>query len=176
VTETGTYTPTFSQAQVLNAMQQAEKSGGALNGNLLRDYNYYMYGDPEYSTASNAASSAATYSAPAAQVSYNNGGLGREEVEAIQRAYGLDDDGYWGPNSQKMTGYASAAEAAQHMPSGRTMDQGTFSREMQTIMSYLSQGMDAKAEDRINRIWSQLSAEQRAQAEAALAKNGVAMG
>ena len=37
------YTPTFSQAQVLSAAAK-----GALSGNLLRDYNWYLYGDPDY--------------------------------------------------------------------------------------------------------------------------------
>ena len=43
VEEPPAYTPTFTQAQVLNAAKQ-----GYLPGNMLRDYNYYVYGDPDY--------------------------------------------------------------------------------------------------------------------------------
>lgn len=109
---TNSYTPTWSQAQVLNAAQAAAKSGEALSGSMLRDYNYYMYGDPEYS-GERAASTSSAYapSAGTSRVSYNNGGLTNAEVAQIQSAFGLDADGYWGPNSQKNTGYASAAEA-----------------------------------------------------------------
>ncbi len=41
--QTGGYTPTFSQAQVLDAANR-----GKLTGQLLRDYIYYVYGDPDY--------------------------------------------------------------------------------------------------------------------------------
>ena len=37
------YTPTFSQSQVYDAAKR-----GLLTGNMLRDYNWYVYGDPDY--------------------------------------------------------------------------------------------------------------------------------
>ena len=41
--ETSAYKPTFTQAQVYDAVKR-----GLLTGNMLRDYNYYFYGDPDY--------------------------------------------------------------------------------------------------------------------------------
>ena len=109
---TGTYSPTFSAAQVLNAANTAAKSGASLSGNMLRDYNYYMYGDPDYGAALSMPSApSASGGTRGGGVSYNNGGLDNGTVAEIQRAYGLDDDGFWGPNSQRLSGYASAAEA-----------------------------------------------------------------
>ncbi len=63
--ETG-YAPTFSQAQVLAEADYARKHGERLTGTLLRDYNYYVYGDPNYGgsagTAAYAPSSGGTSS------------------------------------------------------------------------------------------------------------------
>ena len=46
--ETAGYTPTFSQSQVLSEVEKARRNGTPLTGNLLRDYNYYFFGDPDY--------------------------------------------------------------------------------------------------------------------------------
>jgi len=53
--ETAAYKPTFTQAQVLSAAQNAAKTGEQLTGNLLRDFNYYQYGDPNYGTGDTSA-------------------------------------------------------------------------------------------------------------------------
>lgn len=40
------YAPTFTQAQVIAAKKDADSRGTQLTGNMLRDYYYYFYGDP----------------------------------------------------------------------------------------------------------------------------------
>lgn len=46
--EANAYKPTFTAAQVISEANNAAKNGTQLMGNMLRDYNYYMYGDPNY--------------------------------------------------------------------------------------------------------------------------------
>ncbi len=43
------YVPTFTTAQVMDAYNRALKTGRRLPGNMLRDYYFYVYGDPDYS-------------------------------------------------------------------------------------------------------------------------------
>jgi len=54
------YTPTFTQSQVYDAAKR-----GLLSGNMLRDYNWYVYGDPNYGA-----------NAPAASIGVRSGGSG----------------------------------------------------------------------------------------------------
>ena len=47
-TDSDTYEPGFTRAQVLDALYRAQRNGQTLTGNLLRDYNYYIHNDPDY--------------------------------------------------------------------------------------------------------------------------------
>lgn len=49
--EAAAYQPTFTAAQVTSAKQNADKNGTALEGNMLRDYYYYYFGNPDYGSA-----------------------------------------------------------------------------------------------------------------------------
>lgn len=136
--ESGAYEPGFTRAQVLDAFNRAQRNGQTLTGNLLRDYNFYIHGDPDYSDTG-----AQTYGVSPARAAANT-------PKALKNEYPKDDDSEWS-----------------------TLSTGDFNREMQTIMAYLGQGRDAQAENRINYIWERLSEDQKAQARAALQKNGI---
>lgn len=106
-----TYTPGFSRAQVMDAYNRAAKAGTSLTGNLLRDYNYYLYGDPDYLGAATSIQSSAAPSRTGGGVSYDNGGYSREEIRQLQALLGVTQDGYYGPETRKAAGGMSAAEA-----------------------------------------------------------------
>ena len=119
------YVPGFSRAQVLDAFNRAQKNGQALTGNLLRDYNYYIHNDPDYSGGGSAysgtggTSSAIRLPADTTRKSYDNGGYSTTQVKELQRwlkqqGYNIDADGYWGPESKSAT-RMSVAEAMARM-------------------------------------------------------------
>lgn len=122
------YKPTFTAAQVIAAKKEADRTGTQLAGNMLRDYNYYFFGDDGSSRASDDYMAALTGGAVAGAggntpastggVGYNNGGLDGEVVRQVQRYFGLDADGYWGPRSQSETGFSNAQEAYNAMTAG----------------------------------------------------------
>ena len=112
------YAPTFTPAQVLDQKNRLDKQGTPMTGNLLRDYNWYFYGDPDYGAAAAAEPAAAAGTAGTGGARYDNAGLGRDEVRAAQRAWNarhpgaqLAVDGYWGPDSRGKTGYPNARAA-----------------------------------------------------------------
>lgn len=113
--EAAAYKPTFTVAQIQSEIKNAQKAGVTPSANVLRDYEYY-YGEPYGGVATltggssgGSGSSAGTRGTTGSV--YNNGGLDSATVKQIQSYFGLDADGYWGPNSQSTTGYANAAEA-----------------------------------------------------------------
>lgn len=138
--EANAYKPTFTAAQVKSAYDNfVNGKGPALEGNMLRDFYYYYYGDPDYGSATGASampgSTAEQVQAaltggggggnPTPSVSYNNGGLTTGEVYAIQQEWNrqhpdrpIAEDGYWGPNSQSVTGAPDAATARTRLASG----------------------------------------------------------
>ncbi|MBE7005031.1 MAG: hypothetical protein E7425_12295 [Ruminococcaceae bacterium] len=115
--EPETYTPTFTVAQLQKELDFARKNGTALSPTAARDYEYY-YGAPYGGTASQSGGTQTS--------TYNNGGLSRTEVKNVQRVWNAANpdrqiavDGYWGPNSQSVTGYADAASARQGLAQTR---------------------------------------------------------
>jgi hypothetical protein len=114
LTETGEpeYSPTFSMAQLITERDYLSKHPEATpSPTFLRDYEYY-YGAPYGggSTQSGTVQSGGT--------SYNNGGLTREQVKTVQSAWNaahpeaqIAVDGFWGPNSQRVTQFLDAASA-----------------------------------------------------------------
>ena len=137
--EANAYKPTFTAAQVKSAYDNyVNGKGPALEGNMQRDFYYYYYGDPDYGSATGASampgSTAEQVQAaftgggggnPTPSVSYNNGGLTTGEVLAIQQEWNrqhpdrpIAEDGYWGPNSQSVTGASDAATARTRLASG----------------------------------------------------------
>lgn len=115
-TDSSTYTPGFTRAQVMDAYNRAVKAGTSLSGNLLRDYNYYLYGDPDYTGVATSIQSSAAPAAKTGGVSYNNGGYTNKQIHDLQawlqtQGINIDADGYWGPASKKAMGGKTAAEA-----------------------------------------------------------------
>ena len=109
------YTPTFSVAQLQKEVEYARKHGTALSPTAAKDYEYY-YGAPYggYSGVSSGVSG----SVSGVSSGYDNGGLSNEDVKAVQRAWNaahpdqkIAVDGYWGPNSQSVTGFRNAGLA-----------------------------------------------------------------
>lgn len=78
--ETNAYTPTFTQSQVMDAAKR-----GLLTGNLLRDYNYYIYGDPDYS-----ASSAQSYSASPAGSKTSSSSKSSKSTQSVSEEINRD--------------------------------------------------------------------------------------
>ena len=103
--ESSAYKPTFTQAQVIAAAK-----AGTLTGNMLRDYNYYFYGDPDYSAAGGV-SALPAYGSANSGGGYDNGGLTAAQIKELQRYYGVSADGLWGPLSSKAAGGKSAKDA-----------------------------------------------------------------
>lgn len=48
-------------------------------------------------------------------VGYDNGGLSDKQVQILQAAYGLEQDGKWGPNSQKVSGLSADAAWSKYL-------------------------------------------------------------
>ncbi|MBE6910521.1 MAG: hypothetical protein E7474_13270 [Ruminococcaceae bacterium] len=71
------YTPTFTQSQVYDAAKR-----GLLTGNMLRDYNWYVYGDPDYGASAPAASVGVRSGGSGARSSGNSGSSARQAAEA----------------------------------------------------------------------------------------------
>lgn len=101
------YSPTFTQAQVITAHNNAVKNGTQLEGNMLRDYNYYMYGDPDYSgsgttqqTTATTTPSGTTKTTTTASTSKYNGTLTKTQVKKLQEVLGVTQDGSFGPQTQ----------------------------------------------------------------------------
>lgn len=101
------YSPTFTQAQVITAHNNAVKNGTQLEGNMLRDYNYYMYGDPNYSgsgttqqTTATTTPSGTTKTTTTASTSNYNGTLTKTQVKKLQEVLGVAQDGSFGPKTQ----------------------------------------------------------------------------
>lgn len=101
------YSPTFTQAQVITAHNDAVKNGTQLEGNMLRDYNYYMYGDPDYSgsgttqqTTATTTPSGTTKTTTTASTSNYNGTLTKTQVKKLQEVLGVAQDGSFGPKTQ----------------------------------------------------------------------------
>lgn len=46
---------------------------------------------------------------------YDNGGLSDKQVKTLQAAYGLEQDGKWGPNSQKVSGLSADAAWSKYL-------------------------------------------------------------
>ena len=96
-TESGTYEPGFTRAQVLDALYRAQKNGQTLTGNLLRDYNFYMHGDPDYSDT---AAGAAAYSASPASAARRSSDTGSSN--GGERGDGSDSSTSSGGNYQSV--------------------------------------------------------------------------
>lgn len=105
-------------------------------------------------------------------VSYNNGGLTSSQVKELQAVYGLDQDGYWGPNSQAVSGVGSAS-AAYASQNGSGMNDAYFRQAMTTIATQLDQGKTAQAESGVSSIWDRLTVSQKAQAQNTLKGFGI---
>ncbi|MBQ9460123.1 MAG: hypothetical protein IJU66_09360 [Oscillospiraceae bacterium] len=107
--EAAAYKPTFTQAQVLTAAQNSAKTGDQLTGNLLRDFNYYQYGDPNYGAAdAGAAVSALTGST---QTGAAGGGKTVDEL-AREVLTGRWGNGTERKNALTAAGYDAAAVQA----------------------------------------------------------------
>jgi hypothetical protein len=163
------YKPTFSVAQVQSEINNSRKYGTPLTENVLRDYEYY-YGQPYGSTGDTAAAAQAalagssgtsgTTSNKGGGTSYNNGGLDKEAVKSVQRAWNaahpdkqIAVDGYWGPNSQSVTGYGSAKSAQSAIGAGEpAVGSGTSGGMTVDMQSVLSLGYGPISEDRLAQL------------------------
>lgn len=114
----------------------------------------------------------------------NNGGLSASDVAKVQAAfnskygYSLATDGSWGPDSQKTTGYADAASAMAALGGAFNVQTGNndINRIMSTVMQYIQQGSEDKADELITNNWSSFSGTQQSQIRSALKQYGYDVG
>ena len=98
------------QKQSLNAelTQMGLGSIAGITGDALSGGTSYV---GSYNTGGTQTPTVQTPTVQTPTVSYDNGGLPSGVVKQLQNYFGLAEDGYWGPNSQSTTGYASAMDA-----------------------------------------------------------------
>ena len=166
------YKTTFTAAQVKSAYENyINGKGPALEGNMLRDFYYYYFGDPDYGekmgyAAMPGSAAEQVYTAltggsgtgsGGGSGTVNNGGLTPDEVAAVQVEWNRQHpenqiavDGSWGPNSQNVTGSPDAASARTKLAATA----GTIDTPATAVFNALAQTKDSRSnamtEDRFN--------------------------
>ena len=87
---------------------------------------------------------------------YDNGGLSAEQVKILQAAYGLEQDGKWGPKSQKVSGMgADAAWAAYQAEQAKLAAQAQASEsKYRSVLATIDRAPGLTMTDKVNIIES----------------------
>lgn len=87
---------------------------------------------------------------------YDNGGLSAEQVKILQAAYGLEQDGKWGPKSQKVSGMgADAAWAAYQAEQAKLAAQAQDSEsKYRSVLATIDRAPGLTMTDKVNIIES----------------------
>lgn len=165
--------PTLTASQVQSALKN-----GIVTDDVISAFDYY-YGqgayDSLYGTGKlTSGGSSGGGSTGKKKGSYSNGSLTNQQVQQLQKYYGVSQDGKWGTNSKKAAGGLTADQAwAKYQgggSSGKYENVGNLAAWASGLNTDLKNGNTEKVGRWLDNNWSKLTAEQQRRINAEVLK------